>query len=235
MYVVEGRLADAEQDWAVTEQLATLVGNSHQDVLRVWQPPRAVAFGPREYRRPGIDDAIAVAKDRGYPPRKRTVGGHAVAITEGTLAMAYLVPITDSRRGIGQRYADARERVGHALETIGVVTTHASPPKSFCPGQHALCVDGKLAGFAQRVRADVALTAGIIIITDCEEFVRLTDAIYRALGLSFDPDSVDSIERAAGIHSIDPVKTAIEATYAAEADTVYRLSIEDLPEPADAT
>jgi len=88
--------------------------------------------------------------------------------------------------------------VQRALATAGVEASEGEPPDSFCPGAHSLQADGKVVGLAQRVRQDVALTAGVVIVRDRDAITAVLDPVYEALGVPFAPDSVGSVARAGG-------------------------------------
>ena len=59
----------------------------------------------------------------------------------------------------------------------------------FCPGAHSLRADGKLVGIAQRVRQDVAFTAGIAVVRDHGPIGNVLSPVYDALGVPFHPES----------------------------------------------
>jgi len=91
-----------------------------------------------------------------------------------------------------------REVGGRAVAYTGNTVAFALAEPSFCPGAHSLQATGKLVGIAQRVRQDVALTAGVVVVRDHAAIAAVLDPVYDALGLPFDPDSVGSVVRAGG-------------------------------------
>ena len=48
MYAVRGSLADIDRDRKATRRLAELVEETGRPAVRVWRPPRHVAFGRRD-------------------------------------------------------------------------------------------------------------------------------------------------------------------------------------------
>ena len=198
MRVLRGRASDHERDYERTRAMVAEVAATDESALRVWTPHRQVAFGRRDRRADGYDRARAAANERGYAVLERAVGGRAVAYTGETAVFALAEPSADGREGIGQRYDRVSGAVRRALATVGVDASDGEPPDSFCPGSHSLQADGKLAGLAQRVRADVALTAGIVVVSDHAAIASVLDPVYDALDVPFDPDSVGSVARAGG-------------------------------------
>jgi lipoate-protein ligase A len=197
MRVSRGRADTIAADHERTDALVERAVERAEQALRVWSPHQQVAFGRRDTRADGYDVATAAAERHGYPPVDRAVGGRAVAYTGSTLAVVHADPDAD-RTAIQSRYEDATERVTRALASLGVDATDGEPPDSFCPGAHSLQADGKLVGLAQRVRADVAITAGIVLVSDHAPVARVLAPVYDALGIPFDPDSVGSVARAGG-------------------------------------
>lgn len=209
MRVVRGSYDDPEVDRAATHRLVERVRTSGDPTLRVWTPPRQVAFGLRDAGEDGYERAREAAKRRGYPPVERDAGGRAVAYTGSTVAFALAKSVADERRGIGSRYDDVTDALRAALAALGVDASAGEPSASFCPGSHSLQAAGKIAGLAQRVRSDVALVGGVIVTRDHDAIAAVLQPVYDALGLSFDPDSVGSVERAGGDGRPDAVVEAI--------------------------
>jgi lipoate-protein ligase A len=194
-------------------------GERREPALRVWTPHRQVAFGRRETNEAGYEVARAAARDRGFTPVERSVGGRAVAYTGSTLAFALAVPITDQRSGLNERYERVTDRVRNALWRVGVPARRGEPEGSFCPGRHSLSYRGKLVGIAQRVRSDSALVSGIVVVDDHGEIASVLEPVYNALGAPFDPGSVGSVARAGGRADPDAVAREIESRLVGERET----------------
>jgi hypothetical protein len=148
------------------------------------------------------------------------VGGRAVAYPGDTLAFAHAIPLGDarSRGSIADRYERATEAVLGALRELGADVSSGEPPESFCPGDHSVRVadGGKVAGVAQRVRGDAALVAGCLVVTrgDAREIADATAAVYGALGVPFEPETVGSVAEAGGPKRAIPVARALEDAFA---------------------
>ncbi|WP_435361440.1 lipoate--protein ligase family protein [Haloarchaeobius sp. DFWS5] len=227
MRVIRGRAASVDADRDATRRLLDEVaeaensGEAVEGVVRVWAPHRQVAFGRRDAREDGYDAAVQVAREHGYPPVERNVGGRAVAYDgETTLAFARITPIADMRRGMDDRYEALTVDVQRALGSLGVDAERGEPPDSFCPGQHSLQCVGKLVGIAQRVTKGAAITSGVCTVANHESLAAVLTDVYDALSVPFDPDSVGSVERAGGPSDPEVVRDALEAELVGDAGMV---------------
>jgi lipoate-protein ligase A len=180
-----------------------------EPAFRAWTPHRQVAFGRRDASAPGYDDARQAAERHGFPAVQRSVGGRAVAYTGGTVAFACTVPVPDLRTGLDERYDDAVDGVCRALARLGVDAEPGEPPDSFCPGDHSVQAEGKVAGIAQRIRRGAALVAGVVVVADDEAIRAVLSDVYPALDVPFDPASVGSVARAGGPADPDAVIGAL--------------------------
>lgn len=213
MRVLRGRATDPAADRSVTTSMLADTAETGTPSLRVWTPHRQVAFGRRDTHEEGYDRARAAAQRRGFTPVERGVGGRAVAYSGSTVAFAHAIPIDDLRAGLGRRYENATQTVQEALATLGVDTERGEPADAFCPGTHSLQRDGKIAGIAQRVQQDAALVGGCVVVTDRDELADVLAAVYRELGVPFDPESMGSVAAAGGPADPDRVVRALERAF----------------------
>lgn len=197
MRVLGGRADSVDADRERTDRMVERAAETGEPALRVWTPHRHVAFGRRDANAGGYDRARRLAREHGYPPVERRVGGRAVAYTGSTIAFSRAIPGAD-RTAIDARYADAIECVRDALAALGVNAREGEPDGAFCPGTHSLQARGKIAGLAQRVRRDVSVVGGIVVACDHEAIADVLDPIYNALEVPFTPDAVGSVARAGG-------------------------------------
>lgn len=198
MYALRGRREELSADLAVTDDLVERTRETGEGGVRVWRPPENVAFGRRDSNRDGYERARQIAADHGYPIAERSVGGHAVAFTGNTVAFAVTEPVEDSRTGITERYDRVTGRVNAALSEVGVDAHEGEPEGAFCPGTHSLSAAGKIAGLAQRVHSDVAVTSGILMVEDHAAVADVLAPLYDALAVDFERDAVGSVARAGG-------------------------------------
>jgi lipoate-protein ligase A len=215
MLLVRGSLGDVDADREATRRLLEHVDASGEPAFRAWTPPRQVAFGRRDAAADGYALARQAATDHGFQPVERRVGGRAVAYTGETVAFAYGVPTGAARDGIQRRYEDATERLERAFESVGATTRDGEPVGSFCPGDHSLQRDGKLAGIAQRVSRERALVGGCVVAVERDEraIATVLEPVYDALGVRFETDSVGSVETAGGPGEVDAVVDALERAF----------------------
>ncbi|WP_330631162.1 lipoate--protein ligase family protein [Halocatena halophila] len=210
MRVLRGRGESIGADRAITRRLREHTATTDEPGLRVWQPPRQLTFGRRDRRRPGYDDARAIATKMDFPPAERPVGGRAVAYTGTTIAFARTEPVVEDRTGIQDRYRTISTDVQVGLGELGVHALPGEPPESFCPGSHSLQAEGKVVGIAQRISNGVALTAGCLLVADHDAIAAVLSAVYDALSVPFDPDSVGSVSKAGGPDDPEIVRSTIE-------------------------
>jgi lipoate-protein ligase A len=226
MHVVRGRATPIERDRAVVTRLLSWAGEGNPAV-RAWSPARQVAFGRRDARAEGYDRARRAARDRGFAPYERSVGGRAVAYTGRTVAFAFAQP-TDGRGSIDDRYDRITNAVRRALTGVGAEVVSGEPPDAFCAGDHSLRgagptgtpAGGKVVGVAQRVRAGAALTSGIVLVDGpgASELIEVLRAVYDALSVPFDPESVGGVASAGGPDDPLQVARAVERALIALVD-----------------
>jgi lipoate-protein ligase A len=219
MRVLRGRAADPVADRERSEALLDRTAETGEPAVRVWTPHRQVAFGRRDARADGYPTAVEAARERGFQPLERSVGGRAVAYTGATtIAFARVEPVADIRQGLDERYDALTNAVQRACWRLEVPAQRGEPADSFCPGQHSLRASGKIAGLAQRVTANAALVSGVLVVDDHDEIAAVLEPVYDALGVPFDPDSVGSLARGGGRSDVAEVRRTLEAVLVGDDD-----------------
>ncbi|MFB6131332.1 MAG: lipoate--protein ligase family protein [Salinigranum sp.] len=213
MRLVRGRASTPEADRRATAAMLEETAETGVPAFRAWTPHRQVIFGRRDAGESGYEAARRAAEERGFPPLRRRTGGRAVAYTGRTVAFAEAVPVDDPRTGLSARYDEATERLRRALAGLGVDARPGEPPEAFCPGDHSLQCDGKVAGLAQRIGSGAALVGGVVVVGEREVIAGVLDPVYEALGIPFDPDSVGSVAAAGGPDDPDPVVAALVESF----------------------
>lgn len=175
----------------------------------VWSPSPQVAFGRRDENADSYDEAREAAREAGYETTVRNVGGRAVVHAGETVAFAVASPVEDPRVGLRDRYDDAVCATREALESLGVDARCGEPDASFCPGEASLCVDGKVAGIAQRVSREAALVSGVVIVGKADETARVLSSVYGALGVPFDSSTVDAVGASSSSATVGTVAEAL--------------------------
>lgn len=210
MRVFRGRAPTPTADRGQTQAVVNEVRSTGKPALRVWQPHRIVAFGRRDTTKERYQEARQIAQEWDYTPVERSVGGNAVAYTGTTIAFVKVVHTDAGRTAIQQRYEETMAALLPAFEALGVEVVRGEPEGAFCPGSHSLSADGKLAGLAQRVKDDVALVSGIVLVQDHEAISDVLEPIYDCLSIDFDRSAVASIASAGGDDDPTIVRGAIE-------------------------
>jgi lipoate-protein ligase A len=227
MRVLRGRADDPETDRERSAAMLDRTAETGEPAGRVWTPHRQVAFGRRDARADGYAAAAEAAREHGFPPLERSVGGRAVAYTGSTVAFARVEPVADIRVGLDERYDALTTAVQRACWRLSVPAQRGEPPNSFCPGQHSLQADGKLAGVAQRVTLDAALVSGVLVVDGHDEIAGVLADIYDALGVAFDPGSVGSLARAGGRTDPEAVCRTLESALVGDADEVEVVRVDE--------
>ena len=232
--VYRGRRSDRDTDRAATAAMLAEAGDSGVPALRVWAPGRSLAFGRRDARADGYARATAAAREHGFPPVERSVGGRAVAYAESTLAFAHAIPLDDARVGLNDRYDVAVDTIVAALRDAGADVERGEPPASYCPGDYSVRVagGGKVAGIAQRVRRNAALVSGCVTVAERGPIRAVLAPVYDALGVAFDPGSVGSVAGAGGPNDPSTVRESLESGFVGDRDAAVR-DVADLPTGGD--
>lgn len=220
MRVLRGRSDDPTTDREITNEMASRTASTGEEALRVWQPPRQVAFGRRDTQAAGYQAAREAALEHAFPPTERQTGGHAVAYTGTGVSVALCQPVDDIRTGIGDRYESTTETLQRALWRLSVPADRGEPDGAFCPGDHSLQYNGKIAGIAQHVSKDVAVVGAVVIVRDHDIISDVLSPIYAALGVPFSKDAVGSIDRAGGETTAETVCETIENAFVADSEVV---------------
>lgn len=218
MRVLRGRDGSVDADGEVTRELVSTASETGEPGLRVWYPPAQVAFGPRDQARDGYQAARNATIDCGSQPSERETGGRPVAFTGDVLAFVRAEPADPTEPGIDRRYEETMVALETTFEGIGVEARRGEPPATWCPGRYSLSADGKLAGLAQRIRREVAIVAGAVVVRDADAVADVLGPVYDALGLPFAPDSVGSLEAAGGSADRVGVRRAVEDAFVGDSE-----------------
>lgn len=208
---------------ALTDRIRRHAHAINEGVITVWYPSRAVSFSKRDSHQPAYRTAKTIAESNGYDTCTRQTGGTAVAFTGATLSFAIIHPLTDPKSGIQTRFDDTTETLQRALWNLGIPAQHGEPSHSFCPGNHSLQFNGKLAGVAQHVSNHDAVLGGIVIVNNRDETARILEELYETLEYEFDPASIGSLTHVK--QTIDPetVRREIETAFAGTTATIDHL------------
>lgn len=176
------------------ERLGTMKANlglwPGEGVAHFYQPS-ALILGKLDRRLPAADRALKWAKDEAIPLVLRIAGGQAIVSDHGVLNISILSAMPDDTISIAQGFdlmakvvqeAFARVvecRYGESLPDLSAVI--GAVPRSYCPGDYDLSVNGKkICGIAQRrVKNAIGLMGYVSIGGDQAARARLVREYYR--------------------------------------------------------
>lgn len=164
--------------------------------IRLSRPGRVVAFGRRDRRNPGYNEASMAARKAGFATMERLTGGRAAAYTEGALSLTLTVRDPDPGLRTGLRFKQSAEIARSALARIGVNARIGEVPGEYCPGEYSVNAGGrtKLVGIGQRMIQGAAHVGFVIVVTDSGLVREVLEPVYGALGLDWNPETVGSVE-----------------------------------------
>lgn len=156
------------------------------------------AFSRRDSLLPEYADAWAECRSAGYEPVVRPVGGHLAAYDPGSVVVHLWNRHPQPRRDLWQRFGVAGAALAAALGDLGVPDVRVGPvPGEYCDGAWSVNVAGraKLVGTGQRLFRGGFLFSAVVMATSSGPVRDVLTSGYAALGLPFDPDTVDSVDR----------------------------------------
>ncbi|WP_309133299.1 lipoate--protein ligase family protein [Brevibacterium sp.] len=196
--------------------LDSVKGGRRGATLRMYRPAPTVAFGARDRFLPGFAAAIEAARDHGFTPALRSLGGRAAAYHPGSLVIDHIEPsdafIKDTNArfsGFGQEYVDV-------LRGIGVDARLGEIPGEYCPGEHSVNVGGRIKaiGTAQRVVSGAWLFSSSVVVEDPDPIRAVLTDVEAALGVDWDPSTGGSISEVHPGVTVDAVAEAFTEHFA---------------------
>lgn len=190
--------------------------------LRIYQPSPTVAFSGRDTLTPGFRQAVDVARSRGFAPRRRPAGGRAVAYTGQSIVVDHVGVEDDPRLGSKERFRANAETLAYALKSLGIDTGIGRLDGEYCPGEFSIHARKavKLVGAAQRIVKNAWLVSAVVQVGDQDLVSATTSAVYRELGLTWDPATAGSVERESPQTTLADVRTAILRAFERQYDVM---------------
>lgn len=184
--------------------------------VRIYRPAPTVAFGARDRFLPGFPAAIEAARDHGFTPALRSLGGRAAAYHPGSLVIDHLEPSTAFLKDTTARFSGFGEDYVRVLRSIGIDARLGEIPGEYCPGEHSVNVAGRIKaiGTAQRVVSGAWLFSASVIVEDPDPIRSVLTDVEAALGVDWDPTTGGSISEIHPQITIDSVAEAFAAYYA---------------------
>ena len=198
--------------------LADVAAGRRPPALRLFRPGATVAFGRLDALRPGFGRARAVARELGFTPVLRSVGGHAAVFDESCVVAEHVVHARDATAGLAARFDDQARRMRDALAALGADARIGRLAGEYCPGDHSVNVSGrvKVVGVAQRMVRNGALTSAVVACSGGPELRAAIAAVYAALDLELDPATAGALDELLPDATADAVAARVREAYAAD-------------------
>jgi lipoate-protein ligase A len=178
----------------------------------VFRPRATAAFGRLDRLRPGYAAARQAARDHGFEPLLRPVGGHAVVYDERSVVFEEVTEHDDIAAGIQDRFRDGTDRIVAALRELGLDPHVGKLPGEYCAGAYSVSLDGiKIVGSGQRVVRGAALFAAVVLVGGGDAIRAALTDIYEALELEWDPSTAGAIQDVAPQITPERVEQALRA------------------------
>jgi lipoate-protein ligase A len=161
----------------------------------VFRPRATAAFGRLDRLRPGYPAALQAARDHGFEPLLRPVGGHAVVYDERSVVFEEVTAHDDIAAGVQDRFRDGTDRIVAALRSLGLDPQVGELPGEYCAGAYSISIDGiKIVGSGQRVVRGAALFAAVVLVGGGDAIRAALTDIYAALEVDWDPSTAGAIQ-----------------------------------------
>lgn len=232
--------ASADLDYAISLLRAAQSGALTVPLVRVYRPRPTVAFGQRDVRLDGFEQAWRACLGHGFDPVVRRAGGRAAAYHEGSLVVDHLEPDADAMQGFRDRFAGFGELFAQVFREAGVPAAVGEIHGEYCAGEFSVHTplppqaDGaprgpvKLVGTAQRVVKGAWLFSSSIVVEQPEPIRAVLVDVYRALGLDWDPATAGAATDAVPGITVDSYADRLRAGYAAAHGSLRDRSWADL-------
>jgi len=178
----------------------------------VFRPRATAAFGRIDRLRPGYAAAQQAARDHGFEPLLRSVGGHAVVYDERSVVFEEVTAHDDIAAGIQERFREGTYRIVAALRSLGLDPQIGELRGEYCAGSYSVSVDGiKIVGSGQRVVRGAALFAAVVLVGGGDAIRAALTDIYKALELDWDSATAGAIQDVAPDITPESVERALTA------------------------
>ena len=186
-------------DYGITLLRAVQSGALPVPLVRVYRPRPTVAFGQRDARLPGFDEARRACRRHGFEPVVRRAGGRAAAYHRGSIVVDHLATSADAMVGFRDRFAGFGELFARVFRDLGVPAAVGEVPGEYCAGEFSVhstlppSPDGsergpvKLVGTAQRVVRGAWLFSSSLVVEDPDPLRAVLEDVYAILELDWDP------------------------------------------------
>lgn len=187
--------------------------------LRIFRPGPTVAFGRLDALRPGFARAREAARERGFTPVLRSVGGHAAVFDGRCVVVEEFTREQDATAGLQARFEAQAGLVRDALLSLTADARIGELAGEYCAGEYSVNVGGRLkvAGIGQRVIRHGAMTSAVVVVGGGVELRRAIASVYAALDVPVDPATAGALDEELPGLTIEAVTRALRVTRAAHA------------------
>ena len=206
--VTESYAENPSLDIAISKALLDRISNGEEeDTLRIYVPPKVVAFGPQDVVSRGYDSAKASAVLHGFQGTRRIVGGRAVAMTDTTIAFSIIKRSDRPRSGLIPRFIGVSNSLRAVLRNLGVDANIGKIEGEYCPGDFSVNARHmkKIIGVGQRIASRATYLGGIIVVANNRSIKEILSDVYSHLEIVWNPNSVGSISDEIGQVTIQNV------------------------------
>jgi len=198
--------------------LLEVAGGRSASALRVFRPGPTAAFGRLDALAPGFGRACAIARELGFTPLVRSVGGHAALFDASSVVLEHVTRERDATAGLTARFEDQSRRVRDALAALGAEARVGELPGEYCAGAHSVNVGGrfKVAGIAQRIVRHGAATSAVVVTAGGPALRTAIEAVYAALEIPVVPDRAGALDEALPGLEAEHVARGLQHAYAAD-------------------
>lgn len=184
--------------------------------LRMYRPAPTVAFGARDRFLRGFSSAVEAARDHGFTPALRSLGGRAAAYHRGSLVIDHIEPSDAFIKDTTARFTEFGQDYVEVLRSIGIDARLGEIPGEYCPGEHSVNVAGRIKaiGTAQRVVSGAWLFSSSVIVEDPDPIRAVLTDVEAALDIEWNPATGGSISEAHPEITTDTVAEAFASYYA---------------------
>lgn len=164
-------------------------------VLRLYRPAPTAAFGSRDRFLPGFDRAVEVAREHGFTPVLRSLGGRIAVYHPDSIVIDHVEPAGNLFSGSQRRFREFGAWYVDILRGIGADARLGEIPGEYCPGEYSVNVAGRIKaiGTAQRVSNNGWLFSSSVIVADPDPIRAVLTEIQAALGVDWDPTTGGAI------------------------------------------
>jgi lipoate-protein ligase A len=195
-------------DIAISKALLDRISQGdEEDTLRIYIPPKVIAFGPQDITSKGFNSAKIASRIHGFVPVRRIVGGRALAMSKNTIAFSLIKKSDNPRSGLIPRFIAISNSLRTVLKNLGLDANVGKIDGEYCPGDFSVNARHvkKIIGIGQRIASKATYLGGVIVLENQKSIKEILTDIYSHLEIEWNPNTVGSISEEIGKISIKNV------------------------------